>query len=128
MILQREREREREEHCNSLVYLIALDFVRSSLSMIKSLEKSYETLAEGFIISLVSFLSRFIEASATIRAQNVKEVLFRILLFHSRPCVLARMYLYVRIWRQDAVDSIVEAAGTPPFRGTVSYEPRTKHA
>lgn len=67
MILQREREKEREEqwgpssnqvYCNSLVYLIALDFVRSSLSMIKSLEKSYETLAEGFIISLVSFLSR----------------------------------------------------------------------
>lgn len=81
MILQREREKEREEqwgpssnqvYCNSLVYLIALDFVRSSLSMIKSLEKSYETLAEGFIISLVSFLSRFIEASATIRVSSAE--------------------------------------------------------
>nr|KAF7438935.1 hypothetical protein H0235_001326 [Vespula pensylvanica] len=29
---------------------------------------------------------------------------------------------------QDADNWIIEATGTPPFRGRVSYEPRTKRA
>lgn len=85
-------------YCNSLFYLIALDFATRSFELINDKEfRKVMKFAEGFIIWLIFFLSCNVlsRPAPRFRFERMKEVFlgFRILLFHPRPCV--RMYVLI---------------------------------